>query len=86
MLIFYILFILSQQDTTEDCLVLNIHVPHSVSNQSLVSGDFEQLLPVMFYIHGGSFMTGTGTSDGVDGRFLSNSTNTIIVSINYRLG
>ena len=31
-------------------------------------------------------MTGSGTSDKVDGRFLSNSTNTIVVSINYRLG
>ena len=40
----------------------------------------------MFYIHGGAFLTGSSTNDELDGRFLSKSTNTIVVSLNYRLG
>jgi len=43
-------------------------------------------LPVMVYIHGGNFISGAGTSSLYDGRYLSNITNTVVVSINYRLG
>ena len=67
-------------------MVLNVHVPNSVSLGQLKNEKFEQLLPVMVFIHGGAYKSGTGTNKSFDGRFLSNSANTIVVTINYRLG
>ena len=67
-------------------MVLNVHVPNSVSLGQLKSAKFEQLFPVMVFIHGGAYKVGTGTNKAFDGRFLSNSANTIVVTINYRLG
>lgn len=40
--------------------------------------------PVMVYIHGGSYMEGTGNM--VDGSILASYGNVIVVTINYRLG
>ena len=64
---------------------MNIHVPKNVelSNSSTPPSD---RLPVMVWIHGGGLQTGSGTALLYDGRYLSNVTNTIVVSINYRLG
>jgi len=61
------------QVMSEDCLFLNIWGPMEI----------DRLLPVMFWIHGGSFTSGAGS--------LYNGTNVakkdvIIVTINYRLG
>lgn len=68
---------------SEDCLFLNIWVP-----------DVEKKLPlpVMVWIHGGSYATGgTGGCDGsgnntfYDGEILARDTGCIIVTFNYRL-
>jgi len=69
----------------EDCLVLNVHVPRKLdlSDPSMPPSD---KLPIMVYIHSGSLISGAGTSSLYDGRYLSNKTNTIVVTINYRLG
>nr|XP_039252805.1 acetylcholinesterase-like [Styela clava] len=67
----------------EDCLLLNVYVPIHV-NLSDPSERPHDTLPVLFYIHGGSFNSGSGT--GTDGRELANVTNTVVVTINYRLG
>ncbi|EHB04600.1 Neuroligin-4, X-linked [Heterocephalus glaber] len=40
--------------------------------------------PVMVYIHGGSYMEGTGNM--IDGSILSSYGNVIVITINYRLG
>ena len=74
------------EQRSEDCLLLNIHVPSSVTKMDLESGNFHNLLPVMFWIHGGAYFLGGGTYEFYEGRYLSETTNTIIVSINYRLG
>ena len=66
---------------SEDCLFLDINVPFTVDLSSSAAS-----LPVMFWIHGGGFFAGSGTEDVYDGRYLANRTNTIVVSINYRLG
>lgn len=59
----------------EDCLYLNIIAPKNSSN-----------LPVLVWIHGGGFVSG-GASDMQDSfKKFSIKTNTIIVSIQYRLG
>ncbi|KPP79346.1 hypothetical protein Z043_101079 [Scleropages formosus] len=46
--------------------------------------DENGLKPVMVYIHGGSYMEGTGNM--VDGSILASYGNVIVVTINYRLG
>jgi carboxylesterase type B len=67
---------------SEDCLVLTVYVPSSYSFNSQNG----QLLPVMFFIHGGGFYSGSSNEKVYDAAHLSNTTNTIIVKINYRLG
>jgi para-nitrobenzyl esterase len=61
----------------EDCLFLNIFVPHApVSAKSH--------FPVMLFIHGGAFVDGEG-SDYL-GAELATQGDVIVVTINYRLG
>lgn len=57
----------------EDCLILNIFTPLTV----------EKLLPVIFYIHGGSFIMGSGSTKGFAPLV---EKDVIVVTINYRLG
>ena len=56
------------------CLSLNIWTPSVV----------DRPLPVLFWIHGGAFVTGGGAD--YDGTFLAAQGPAIIVTINYRLG
>ncbi|TPQ36441.1 carboxylesterase [Bradyrhizobium guangdongense] len=56
------------------CLTLNIFAPDGV----------DRPLPVLFFIHGGAFVTGGGAD--YDGAFLAARGPAIIVTINYRLG
>lgn len=58
----------------EDCLFLNVTVPKNRKGP----------LPVMVWVHGGGFRTGSGA--GVDERRLASEGNVIVVTINYRLG
>ncbi|MCJ7743252.1 MAG: carboxylesterase family protein, partial [Dehalococcoidales bacterium] len=60
----------------EDCLYLNIWTP----------GLDDARRPVMVWIHGGGFTSGSGSSLAYNGRILSTRGNTVIVTINYRLG
>lgn len=56
------------------CLTLNIFTPEVV----------DRPLPVLFFIHGGAFVTGGGAD--YDGAFLAPRGPAVIVTINYRLG
>ncbi|KAK6189793.1 hypothetical protein SNE40_001785 [Patella caerulea] len=58
-----------------DCLLLNIFVPKAITANSSRA--------IMLFIHGGSYMHGTGNS--FDGSLLAITGDVIIVSINYRL-
>ncbi|CAI5443238.1 unnamed protein product [Caenorhabditis angaria] len=60
---------------SEDCLYLNIWTP---KNQK------KELLPVMVWIYGGGFYSGTSTLDVYDGGILASTENVIVVSMNYR--
>jgi len=60
----------------EDCLTLNIWAP--------ADRDAE-LLPVMFYIHGGNMQFGSGTMPVYDGSVLARH-GVVLVTINYRIG
>jgi carboxylesterase type B len=55
-----------------------IYVPKNVV---VLSG-----VPVLVWIHGGSFLQGSATGPGLDGSNLAVSTNSIVVVIQYRLG
>ncbi len=60
---------------SEDCLYLDIYAPSKLS---------EELLPVMFWIHGGG--NTSGLKDLYDFTKLVKKHNVIVVTINYRLG
>lgn len=64
------------KEISEDCLYLNIWTPANSINEKL---------PVMFWVHGGGFTTGCGTSPEFDGEAL-NKRGVILVTFNYRLG
>lgn len=70
--------LLPHEHMSEDCLYLNIYVPHNIQ----VARD--EGLAVMIYIHGGSYLEGTGSI--FDGRALSWYGRVIVVTFNYRLG
>jgi len=61
---------------SEDCLFLNIWTPSQAASAKL---------PVMFFIHGGSFRAGAGGVPLYDGTALAKR-GAVIVTINYRLG
>ncbi|MBU5353024.1 carboxylesterase/lipase family protein [Paenibacillus silvae] len=62
---------------SEDSLYLNIWAPEKESGHPL---------PVMVWIHGGSFVTGSGSLPVYDGTQLAVRGDVIVVTINYRLG
>jgi len=61
--------------TGEDCLYLNVWRPEK-------SGVF----PVMFFIHGGGFIGGSGATGMYQGERLAAAEDVVVVTINYRLG
>lgn len=63
---------------SEDCLYLNVWSPRFNKTQPA------PLAPVLVWIHGGGFISGTSSLDIYDGRFLSKSESVVVVSINYR--
>uniref|UniRef100_A0A3B4A8A1 Carboxylic ester hydrolase n=1 Tax=Periophthalmus magnuspinnatus TaxID=409849 RepID=A0A3B4A8A1_9GOBI len=67
---------------SEDCLYLNVFVPLDVN----LTVPLWTHLPVLVWIHGGDFIAGSASKPLYDGRFLSNFTHTVVVSMDYRLG
>ena len=62
---------------SEDCLYLNVHAP------SAAAAD-EQLRPVLVWLHGGAFTSGSGAL--YDGAPLAGLGDLVVVTVNYRLG
>ncbi len=69
-------FYLDVGATAEDCLYLNVWTPAKSKADRL---------PVMVWIHGGSFVTGSGSMAVYSGANLA-SKGVVLVTINYRLG
>ncbi|MFM9276771.1 carboxylesterase/lipase family protein [Paenibacillus jiagnxiensis] len=63
-----------QPAPSEDCLYLNVWAPKT-----------DAPCPVMVWIHGGAFVTGSGSMSLYDGTKLAKN-GVVIVAINYRLG
>ena len=68
---------------SEDCLLLNIFTGTNATTQAIDSGN---LLPVAIFVHGGSYMSGSGNlyPGGPLVNFMDGKG--IVVTINYRLG
>ncbi|MFN8300200.1 MAG: carboxylesterase/lipase family protein [Chitinophagales bacterium] len=64
------------QPESEDCLFLNIWSPAADGKQR----------PVMFWIHGGGFLEGSGSSSLYEGSKLAAKGDVVVVTINYRMG
>ena len=61
---------------SEDCLNLNVWTPGLDGGRR----------PVMVWIHGGSFMTGSGSSGLYRGGLLAREGDVVVVTLNYRVG
>ncbi|MDM0021897.1 carboxylesterase family protein [Variovorax sp. J22R187] len=61
---------------SEDCLYLNVWSPVDASPGTL---------PVMIWLHGGSFVGGSGSDERIDGQTLS-ARGVVLVTVNYRVG
>jgi para-nitrobenzyl esterase len=65
-----------RERTSEDCLFLNVWTP------GLRDGGAR---PVLFYIHGGAFDEGSGSSPLYDGTRLCSRGDVVVVTVNHRL-
>lgn len=70
---------------SEDCLSLNIWTPH-LPYKGAKSRTNIPLKPVLFWIHGGSFVSGTGAETTFDGGNMASRGDVVVVTFNYRLG
>jgi para-nitrobenzyl esterase len=61
---------------SEDCLTLNIWRPATAEGR----------LPVLFFVHGGSNISGYTADPVYDGANLARTANAVVVTANYRLG
>ncbi|KZT04485.1 carboxylesterase from carbohydrate esterase [Laetiporus sulphureus 93-53] len=68
---------------SEDCLFLNIWTPYVPLDG--VDESVESLKPVMFWIHGGAFTSGTGSDPTFTGSNMAARGDVVLVTINYRL-
>jgi para-nitrobenzyl esterase len=65
------------QDQSEDCLTLNVWTPAKAKPGAR--------LPVMVWVHGGSFTGGSGSNAIYDGTHFAEK-GVVLVTVNYRLG
>nr|WLK66395.1 acetylcholinesterase [Eocanthecona furcellata] len=72
---------------SEDCLYLNLWVPHKVRLRHKGSQEgYLQKVPVLVWIYGGGYMSGTATLDVYDSNILAAASDVIVASIQYRVG
>lgn len=73
----------SDSQGSEDCLFLNVWTPYIPLDATDASA---KLRPVMLYIHGGAFVSGSGAQSAFDGGNMASRGDVVVVTINYRLG
>ncbi|XP_044742596.1 acetylcholinesterase [Chrysoperla carnea] len=73
---------------SEDCLYLNLWVPQRIRlrhHQDKSSTDRPRV-PILVWIYGGGFMTGTSTLDIYDADIVAATSDVIVASMQYRIG
>ncbi|KAH7970608.1 hypothetical protein HPB49_012021 [Dermacentor silvarum] len=75
-------YTINASNTTEDCLHVNVWVPGSCVNDLL---GHENRRAVVFWIFGGSFVSGGNSYDFFDGRFVAGLGDVLVVMPNYRV-
>jgi len=73
-------------ELSEDCLMLNIWVPDDAGSRNARRRKNNEKKPVMVWIFGGGFYSGTTTLDLYDGQILAAEYDVVLVSIGYRVG
>lgn len=76
-----------EPETSEDCLFLNVALPHG--HADAVANGSAPLLPVVFWLHGGAFIMGSGANPALSPpphALVSSRAGIVYVSSNYRLG
>ncbi|NUO47323.1 MAG: carboxylesterase family protein [Polyangiaceae bacterium] len=63
--------------SNEDCLTLNVWAPKEQPTTPV---------PVLVWIHGGTYIIGSGGDPAYDGQKLAEATGSVVITINYRLG
>lgn len=69
--------------SSEDCLFLNVWTPYLAP---MAGAKKEQLKPVMVYLYGGGFTSGSGKNPNTDGTNLASRGDAVVISVNYRVG
>nr|WP_052478003.1 carboxylesterase family protein [Kibdelosporangium sp. MJ126-NF4]CEL15299.1 putative carboxylesterase [Kibdelosporangium sp. MJ126-NF4]CTQ95659.1 putative carboxylesterase [Kibdelosporangium sp. MJ126-NF4] len=64
------------QEQSEDCLTLNVWTPDLTGGPK----------PVLVFLHGGGFLSGSGGLDWYSGAELARHSGIVVVTVNYRLG
>lgn len=75
-------FTISNQNSTEDCLYLNVWTPARYCFDIKSCG----LKAVMVYVYGGSFTYGSSSWSFYDGIYLAAAGDVVVVTFNYRVG
>ena len=73
--------VFARPSVSEDCLVLNIFIPHSTEAGSVHR---KARWPVIVWLHGGGLFSGSGAD--YDGGRLAREGHVVVVTLNYRLG
>jgi para-nitrobenzyl esterase len=68
--------LLGDHPQSEDCLTLNVFAPAAPAPPR----------PVMVWLHGGAFQTGTAAGPAYDGARLAQRGGVVVVTLNYRVG
>merc|ERR1711971_397126 len=69
-------------NVSEDCLYLNVFSPRDIEENEVIGKN----LPVIVWIHGGGFVTGSASLDMYDPQEIVKLGKVVFVSIQYRLG
>lgn len=69
--------LLAAFEQSEDCLTLNVFAP---------AGGATGARPVMVWLHGGAFQTGTASGPVYEGSALARRGDVVVVTLNYRVG
>ncbi|KAI1871179.1 uncharacterized protein JN550_004624 [Neoarthrinium moseri] len=77
--------------SSEDCLFLNVWTPFlpptiSLGRNPALEAESTYLKPVMVYLYGGGFTSGSGKNPNTDGTNLASRGDAVVVSVNYRVG